>query len=173
MLGKSYLYVLVFILSLQSVYCQSSSKFSFSAGPGLQTIISKDLTVFGGFIGAGFDLNEDLNRWHVNVLATKFSTRPLGEEINSFRGWSSNLQIGRIWTTGMEVNQHKVQLGGGIQGVFNFHQRQYNMPGFGAYFKVLIPILTLNNQKPVYLMFEPSYFGDGIIRNFLGLNYRL
>lgn len=171
-LVKLILFVFVGFTTIFSGYSQSSSRFSVTASTGLQTIIPRDQTVFGGIFGAGFDLNEDLNRWQVNVLLTKFSTRPSGEEINSFRGWSSNLQIGRVWTTKMEINQSSVELGGGFQAVFNFHRRQYNMPGPGVYLKAYVPILNLNNQKPVYLLYEPSYFGDGILRNLLGLNFR-
>lgn len=151
---------------------QSSKPLWVKMGVGFHHDIGLAKTEWGGVAGIGLDMSNKRNRWQVGLELSKFSERPDGENFNSFRGWSSSLQIGRIWKSGLKLNDQNIEIGGGLLGIINFHSRQDNLPGAGLYGRVLIPVYLSSSGERLHIVFEPSYFGDGLVRGVLGLNYR-
>jgi hypothetical protein len=128
-------------------------------------------------IGVGVDFSGNPNRWQLTVDIAKFSAQDLNElSYHGFKSWTSSLKFGRMWQTGIALSGEKLHVGVGGLVISSMQPtiapglgNTVSYPAAGIYGRAFLPILKKGNK--LLLMYEPSIFGEGFLRNQLGIVY--
>jgi len=171
---KEILLILVFFsLHTLDLQAQSEKLIFFKGGIGHQAIRWGNASETGKIYGVGIDFQDTPNRWQLVIEASNFGNRNTIERWGRYRGVAANFQFGKIWTSNLELSKRKLEFGTGVLGMISLDPNPSLVRGIGVYGRMLIPIYEASTKDQLYFYYEPSYFGDGLIRNVFGLAYRL
>ncbi len=172
------------ILLVLSIFGSSSNSFAqstpnfFAIGKlGVHSDIPNEQVSFGGGAGFGSNLSNHPNRWQTQLNLDYFSLNSVEVARNGFRSFSMMFQFGRIWSLKLKENT-RLGIGGGVVGVIPLESKenpsfmQNALPSAGLYIRFEYPISFVHG-KNMHLIMDNSVFGDGFMRNVVGLSYPL
>lgn len=171
--------VLLFSLIAFNSYCQTELGLFPQLGVGTQTDIPNRETVAGASIGLGLDFKNQGNRWQAVLNISKFSNQKLSDlTYHGFKSWTASLQFGRQWETNFSIANNNILVGAGGMVISSLRpniapgrDNTVSYPALGLYGRILYPIGSQNS--PFLVFYEPSIFGEGFMRNLLGIAYKL
>lgn len=158
-------------------FAQSTPNFFAIGKLGVHSDIPNEQVSFGGGTGFGINLSNQPNRWQTQLNLDYFSLNSGEVARNGFRSFSMMFQFGRIWSLKLKENT-RLGIGGGVVGVIPLESKenpsfmQNALPSAGLYIRFEYPILFVHG-KNMHLIMDNSVFGDGFMRNVVGLSYPL
>jgi hypothetical protein len=90
------------------------------------------------------------------------------------------ISVGKMWKTGWRIAKKQLRIGGGVLLISTLHLRAapggdyatVSAPSFGVYTRINYPLIEFGNSE-VLLFTDHSLFGEGFMRNLLGISYPL
>lgn len=163
-----------------SSYAQSHPSFHINGRMGTQFDIPESEVVFGGGLGLGLDFGSSESSWQFGLQIDKYSNQSISElNYHGYKNWSAMLNFGRIWTSGIQLAKQKVRFGGGAVLVSTLKLREapggnktVSSPSLGLYLRADYPVYLSQNGE-LRLFLDNSVFGDGFMRNNIGISYLL
>jgi len=176
MLRLIFVFLVSFVFSTKS-YSQSSKSFFAIGKLGVNSDIPREEISFGGGLGLGINFNDQPNRWQAQINLDYFALNPEKVNQHGFRRFSAMIQFGRMWA--IKLNQDSnLRIGGGVLGAISLNPNhsswgnQTTAPAVGAYFRIEYPLTQVNGRQ-IDLIFDNAVFGDGYMRNVLGVSYQI
>lgn len=172
--------VLASILGFLNVYAQVHSSFHLQSRIGIQTDLPNGASLLGGGLGMMINLISDENPWQAGLHFDKYSNKDFSElNYHGYKRWSAAISMGKMWTTDLNIAEKPLKIGGGALLISTLHLREapggnktVATPSMGLYMRLEYPLFVLTG-KQVSLVTDSSLFGDGYMRNILGISFPL
>jgi hypothetical protein len=178
---KTGIFTVIAFMIVGCLYSQNLPSFNLQARFGVQSDLPNSEFDFGGGIGGTVEFASSTNPWQIGLYADKFSNQDLSElNYHGYKRWSAMISAGKMWKTGLRIDKKPLRIGGGILLISTLHLRAapggdyatVSAPSFGVYTRIDYPLLEIGNAE-VLLFTDHSLFGEGFMRNLLGLSYPL
>lgn len=178
---KKILFTVLAILILGlDVYAQVNPSFYLQSRIGIQTDLPNSNSLIGGGFGMMIDLISDENPWQIGLHFDKYSNQDFSElNYHGYKRWSAVISMGKVWTTGFNIAEKPLRIGGGALLISTLHLREapggnksVATPSIGLYSRFEYPLFKVIG-KHIFIFMDNSLFGDGYMRNILGISFPL
>ena len=178
---KTVVFTVIAFMIVGSLFSQNLPSFNLQTRFGLQSDLPNGLSVFGGGLGGVLRFASIDNPWQIGLYVDKFSNDELSElNYHGYKRWSAMISVGKMWKTGWRIAKKQLRIGGGVLLISTLHLRAapggdyatVSAPSFGVYTRINYPLIEFGNSE-VLLFTDHSLFGEGFMRNLLGISYPL